>query len=144
MIGIILTGHGRFSEGLMSGISMIAGPQQALAYANFLEADSTESLEEKLRAAIQTQSQETDGVLIACDLLGGTPFKVAATLSVEMKHIAVVGGVNLPSILDALFSRLDMNSADDLAQKMVEGDASHIIKFEMPALKTHTESEDGI
>jgi len=144
MIGIILTGHGRFSEGLMSGISMIAGPQDAFTNVNFLEADSTETLETALRAHIQTMSGACDGVLIACDLLGGTPFKVAATLSVELKNLAVVGGINLPSILDALFTRLDMTSAEALADKLAEGEASHIIKFVMPVAKTHTEPEDGI
>lgn len=144
MIGILLTGHGRFSEGLVSSLDMIAGKQKALEYVNFLEADSTEMLEAKMRELISSILKETDGVLIACDLMGGTPFKVAATLSVETDKLAVIGGVNLPSILEALFSRENMNTADELAQAMTESDAGHMIKFVMPQAKVQEDSEDGI
>ena len=144
MIGILLTGHGRFSEGLVSSLDMIAGKQKALEYVNFLESESTEDLEGKMRVLIQSLLSETDGILISCDLLGGTPFKVAATLSVELGKISVVGGVNLPSVLQALFSRETISDPDQLAEMMTEGDASKIIKFVMPQAKVVEESEDGI
>ena len=42
MIGIIVTGHGRFSEGMFSSLTMIAGNTEALIGVNFLESESTE------------------------------------------------------------------------------------------------------
>ena len=35
MVGIVLTGHGRFAAGLKSALDLIAGPQEAFKVVNF-------------------------------------------------------------------------------------------------------------
>ena len=42
MIGIIVTGHGRFAEGITSSIEMIAGAQADYEAVNFLQEESVE------------------------------------------------------------------------------------------------------
>lgn len=144
MIGILLTGHGRFSEGLISSLDMIAGPQPALCHVNFLESDSTEQLETAMREAVNRLKSEADGVLIGCDLLGGTPFKVAATLFRDTEGISVVSGINLPAILEALFARVTCVDSHELTQSILASDMIRITEFVLPASSATTEPEEGI
>jgi len=144
MIGIILTGHGRFAEGLGSSLEMIAGKSPAFETVNFLETESTEQLEHNLKNAWDKLKAECDGVIICCDLLGGSPFKSAATLSISVENTSVLAGVNLPSLLEMLFARLDETSADALAESIIGKDTNRLIKFTMPTVKESVEAEDGI
>jgi len=144
MIGLLLTGHGRFSEGMVSGLEMIAGKQKSFININFLESESIELFESKMRQAITMLLSESNEVLIGCDLLGGSPFKVAATLSVELGKISVVSGVNLPSLLEVLLTRDSCSSSDELAQAMTESESGGIVKFNMPVVIQKEDPEEGI
>lgn len=144
MIGIIVTGHGRFSEGMLSSLSMIAGNTEALIGVNFLESESTEDLDKNLLNAYTELRKTCDGVIIVCDLYGGSPFKSAAMLSVEQENISVLAGINLASCLELIFARLPETSAQTLADIMLEKDTNRLIKFTMPIRVDKTEEEDGI
>lgn len=144
MIGIIVTGHGRFSEGMLSSLTMIAGNTEALIGVNFLESESTEDLDKNLLNAYTELRKTCDGVIIVCDLYGGSPFKSAAMLSVEQENISVLAGINLASCLELIFARLPETSAQTLADIMLEKDTNRLIKFAMPIRVDKTEEEDGI
>jgi len=144
MIGIIVTGHGRFSEGMLSSLTMIAGNTEALIGVNFLESESTEDLDKNLLNAYTELRKTCDGVIIVCDLYGGSPFKSAAMLSVEQENISVLAGINLASCLELIFARLPETSAQTLADIMLEKDTNRLIKFTMPIRVDKTEEEDGI
>lgn len=144
MIGVILSGHGRFAEGMLSSLEMIAGKSEAVEAINFLESDSTEDLEAKMRKIIQDYNAKYDGVLVCCDLLGGSPFKSAATLSVQEANVSVVAGINLASCLELLFMRMSSTDANELADALINADANRLLKFSLPAKKVEIESEEGI
>ncbi len=144
MIGIIVTGHGRFSEGMLSSLTMIAGNTEALIGVNFLESESTEDLDKNLLNAYTELRKTCDGVIIVCDLYGGSPFKAAAMLSVEQENISVLAGINLASCLELIFARISETSAQTLADIMLEKDANRLIKFEIPVRVERNEDEDGI
>lgn len=144
MIGVILSGHGRFAEGMLSSLEMIAGKSEALEAINFLESESTDDLEKKMLSVIQDFTAKYDGVLICCDLLGGSPFKTAATLSVKHPKISVVAGINLASCLELLFMRLNSTDSSVLADELIAKEANRLLKFVLPATKEVVESEDGI
>lgn len=144
MIGVILSGHGRFAEGMLSSLDMIAGKSEALEAINFLESESTDDLEKKMLSVIQDFNTKYDGVLICCDLLGGSPFKTAATLSVKQPKISVVAGINLASCLELLFMRLNSTDSSMLADELIAKEANRLLKFVLPAAKEVVESEDGI
>ena len=76
MIGFILTGHGDFSLGVKSAVDMVAGDQPAFKAVPF-EGSQAATYGEDLRAAITEMREECEGVLVFCDLLGGTPFNQA-------------------------------------------------------------------
>lgn len=144
MIGIIVTGHGCFSEGMLSSLSMIAGNTEALIGVNFLESESTEDLDKNLLNAYTELRKTCDGVIIVCDLYGGSPFKSAAMLSVEQENISVLAGINLASCLELIFARLSETNAQTLADNMLDKDTNRLIKFTMPIRVDKTEEEDGI
>lgn len=144
MIGIIVTGHGRFSEGMLSSLSMIAGNTEALIGVNFLESESTEDLDKNLLNAYTELRKTCEGVIIVCDLYGGSPFKSAAMLSVEQENVSVLAGINLASCLELIFARLSETNAQSLVNSMLEKDTNRLIKFEIPVRVERNEEEDGI
>ena len=99
MNGLIITGHGSFASGLQTSVKLIAGEQLNIEYVDFVESDSVADLEKKLNGALN-RLEEAEGVLFLCDLVGGSPFKTAVTLSVQRPDAAVIGGANLAMIIE--------------------------------------------
>ena len=87
---------------------------------------------------------KNDGVIIVCDLLGGSPFKSAATLSVKHENISVLAGINLASCLELIFARLNETDALKLADIMLAKDANQLLKFTLPIRVERDGAEDGI
>ena len=79
MTGIIVTGHGHFPTGILSAIALVAGKPENTAGVDFEEGCSSSDLKEAMKLAME--SLEGEEVLILADLVGGTPFNVAAALS---------------------------------------------------------------
>lgn len=101
MIGVLITGHGSFATGMISASRLIVGPSENLLGVDFVEADSTDTLSDKLRQAMESLGNE---ILVLVDLAGGSPFKTAVTLknSLPDKTIEVISGANLPMITSVL------------------------------------------
>ncbi|MDR0298635.1 MAG: 6-phosphogluconolactonase [Streptococcaceae bacterium] len=124
MVDIIVTGHGRFSEGLLSALQLIVGEQRNVQNVNFLETDSVENLSFHLEKALEKTGKE---VIFLTDLLGGSPFKESVMLKKQYpdKNIEVISGTNFPLLLSAV-----MQSSEDaleLAQTIVtEGQAAMV------------------
>lgn len=119
MIGCILTGHGTFANGLADALSMIAGDQDYFIPVPFIEAGAA-SYPETLASTISDLLDQTDGVLIFCDLLGGTPFNQAMMLSQNYNNVEVVTGTNLPMLLETLSLRLASTTLTNLLQTALE------------------------
>ena len=81
MIGLVVTGHGHFADGIHTSAQMIAGENEYVRYINFEEGMSPEQLAEKFNAAFD-EFRTCDGVVVLSDLPGGSPFKTA----VECKY----------------------------------------------------------
>ena len=99
MNGLIITGHGSFASGLQTSVKLIAGEQQNIEFVDFVESDSTSDLEKKLNLALG-RLEGANGVLILCDLVGGSPFKKAVEISLKNSNIEVIGGANLAMIIE--------------------------------------------
>ena len=144
MIGIVVTGHGLFAEGMHSSAKMIAGDSEFIKYVNFEDGMSTETLAEKLGEAYNALAS-CDGIVVLSDLPGGSPFKTAVEVSMNHpdKQIVVLAGTNLPMIITAStmlsFESDPMALADEL---MFEG-KDNVVRFEL-AVREEVEEEDGI
>ena len=135
MIGCILTGHGTFANGLADALSMIAGDQDYFIPVPFIEAGAA-SYPETLASTISDLLDQTDGVLIFCDLLGGTPFNQAMMLSQNYNNVEVVTGTNLPMLLETLSLRLVSTTLTDLLQTALESGVAGVSHktLELPAV----------
>lgn len=118
MIGFILTGHAQFSNGLASAIDMVAGDQPAFQIVPFDGAQAA-TYGDDLRGAISAMREETDGVLVFVDLLGGTPFNQAMMISQDIADVEVVTGTNLPMLIELLLTRGAGSTLTELADQAV-------------------------
>lgn len=147
MIGLLVTGHGHFADGVHTSANMIAGENEYVRYINFEEGMSTEQLAEKLNAAYD-ELRSCDGVVVLSDLPGGSPFKTAVECKFARpdQKIEVIAGTNLPMLVTAV-SMLD--TEDDpraFADELIETAKDCIVLFEMKddAEQEESEESDGI
>lgn len=147
MVGVVLTGHGKFALGLGDAIQMVTGDHEHFACVPF-EADKAASYEDDLRAAIKNLYQETEAVLVFVDLLGGTPFNKSMLISAEYENLEVVTGTNLPMLIECLMTSDDAScTLQDLVQTALDSGKEGIVHKELPVPSAKQESsdcEDGI
>ncbi len=146
MIGLVVTGHGHFADGMHTSAKMIAGDSEYIKYVNFEEDMSTEDLAVKLNAAYAELSG-CDGIVVLSDLPGGSPFKTA----VECKYahpelnIEVLAGTNLPMIVTAVTMINFETDPLALAEELIFEAKDGIVRFELVGrTEDENEDEDGI
>lgn len=143
MIGLIVTGHGSFATGLTSGLKLLAGEPEQYEAVDFLPEDSIDILTGKLEAAIEAL-KDCGSILILADLTGGSPFNVSVRLKLAGKaKMEVVGGTNLPVVLDAYMSRTMIPDAAALAASSSEAGRNQIVVYQKPE-ETDAEDDDEI
>lgn len=104
MIHILVTTHGKLAEGLLHSANMLIGEQEGVEFVSFYEEMGMEDLQEIYQQKLKhTSAQEP--CLIFCDIMGGTPFNIVSRFSFQNENIAVIYGVNLPILVEALLGR---------------------------------------
>lgn len=117
MINIVVVSHGDLGDALIRATEMIAGPTEGLFAVSLLPGESPEGFGGKLTTALEgIQGQET---LVLIDLLGGTPYNVAAR-QVLKANVECVTGVNLPMLLELVMTREDAASLSELAEGIAQ------------------------
>lgn len=141
MINIIVIGHGHFASGIMSSLELIAGKQEGVQAIDF----TSEMSQDDVKKRIETLLINHNNVFILCDLLGGTPFKMAATVMEENadKTIEVISGLNLSMLLEAAFSRAntDFDELSEMVKKA--GNDGIVCAKELFDIQTSQEIESG-
>ena len=105
MTRILLTGHGHWASGLLSGLAMVAGDNSAIQAADF-DGDTA-----KLAADIARAASQPGGLLVFCDLAGGTPFQVAAMTCRKRPDTRIIAGASQPMLLEIALM-LDREAAE--------------------------------
>lgn len=143
MVGVLVTGHGNFATGLKTSVELIAGASDYFKYVDF-PGDSTEKLSEDQNKALD-ELKDCDGVLVLADLVGGSPFKsaVECKFSHPDQKIEVVGGSNLPMMVEAASSLDFYDDPVVFADALMQTGKEFIVRFE---LEEHADNaaEDGI
>lgn len=116
MTGIIVTGHGCFSSGMLSAVELIAGKQDYFEAVDFSGnvSDYSQSANESL-----LKFKCCDALIVFCDLKSGSPFQHWARLCMSDTRIKVIYGTNLATILEILLSR-DYDTADLIISSALE------------------------
>lgn len=125
---IIVMGHGGYAEGVRQNLEMIIGQPEHMYFVDLTKEDDRASLEKKVKHLLE--GFPDNEVLFACDLLGASPFQVAAMQCVEHpgKYYAVAG-LNTMSFLE-ISMKLDSDlSIEELADLAVETTKSAVTRF---------------
>lgn len=125
---IVVLGHGGYAEGVRQNIEMIAGVSAHMHFVDLTKEDDLAAFEVKVKAVLEEIPE--DEVLFACDLLGASPFRVAAMLSAtHPEKYCTVAGLNAMAFLELSMNQGDDLSLDAFADMAVETAKSAIAKF---------------
>jgi PTS system N-acetylgalactosamine-specific IIA component len=141
---IIISGHGTYATALKNTIELVAGSNTDMYFIDFLVTDTDTTLRAKIHTVLHKNIEKQ--VLFVCDILGGTPFKIAAEIANNNNNIEVVAGVNVGSIIEVMFQK-DELSISDLSDLIIESSKKSTIKFIKVAIDTvkpYMEKEDRI
>lgn len=118
MVGIIIASHGEFAQGILQSATMIVGEQENVAAVVLQPSEGPDDIRKKIEDA--AASFDTDEVLVLADLWGGTPFNQANSLYEQNKDKwAIVAGLSLPMLIEALTGRYSMNESHAIARAIV-------------------------
>ena len=137
---IIITGHNNFASGILSSLTMIAGVKDNVYAVDFLSSDNDDTLEDKFNKIISDNKDSE--ILFVCDLMGGTPFKVASKLAFTKDSYEVVTGINLGGLIDTSM-KLDKMNIKELKTSCKDASIKSVIPLEKVITKEET-SSDGI
>lgn len=96
MIGAIICTHHNLAEALLEAARMIVGDIPRVEAIGVMPGEGMTEIREKLQAGI-AEVDQGDGVLVMCDMFGGTPSNLS--LSFLSDKVEVVTGVNLPMLI---------------------------------------------
>ncbi|MFM1601921.1 PTS fructose transporter subunit IIBC [Helcococcus ovis] len=139
---VLVTAHGKFSEGILSTIEMIAGKFENVKNVNFLEGENFETIDKKLVEAYNSFSNY-DHIIIITDLMGGTPFNRSVMNFGSNENTRVLAGLNFAMLFTAITTQND--NIDLLVNEILESGKESIKKFEIVEREDDSdEFEDGI
>lgn len=108
MIGVVICTHLSLAEALIETTKMIVGDLPAAEAVSVRPGDAPDTVRDRLQSAI-ARVDDGDGVVLLCDMFGGTPANLAIPMISE--RVEVVTGVNLPMLLK-LFTHRDRPLAE--------------------------------
>ena len=119
MVGIILATHGNFATGIQQSASMIFGEQPNVAAVTLQPNEGPDDVRKKMEEAVAS-FEDPEQVLILVDLWGGTPFNQAyKMIEGHEDHWAIVTGLNLPLLIEAVVCCMRMDDAHEIANYIV-------------------------
>lgn len=118
MIGIIIATHGKFSEEIVKSTELITGPTKNIKTLTLERADNIENFNDQFVKSVE-ELDEGDGVLVFTDLLGGSPCNVS-NLNMRKYKFQAITGVNFPMLMEAVMSRENDITVEELARKCLE------------------------
>lgn len=128
MIRVVVIGHGGYAEGVKQNLEMIAGISESMYFIDLTKDDDLTSFKDKVDHLLLDFND--DEVLFACDLLGASPFRVAAEICVNHPgKYYTVAGLNTMALLELTMIEDSDLSIDELANRAVDTTKSAVAKF---------------
>ncbi len=119
MVGIIIATHGEFAKGILQSANMVFGEQEKVCACTFMPNEGPDDIKAKMQKAIDS-FDATDEVLFLVDLWSGTPFNQASLLlDAHKDKWAIVSGLNLPMLIEAISLREDVDKAHEIAANIL-------------------------
>lgn len=117
---LVITGHGHYASGVKSALELIIGPKDNVLVFDFLKEESEEQFSLKFK-----DLDKNNNYLFACDLMGGTPYKVVSRLDLN-KEILI--GTNLGGLLDTAL-KIDKLSLNELADNLKQTSLKSVVNI---------------
>jgi len=118
MIGIVLIGHERIASEMLSAMEHVVGKQPLIETLDVHDDQAPDALAASLQAKIRA-CDIGKGVLLLADMFGGTPCNIAMGC-LQVGHVEVVSGFNLPLLIKAATLRNKEIGLEKLAEQVVE------------------------
>lgn len=118
---VVVITHGDLGRALVQAVEMIAGPQPGIAWVALPPSETPASLEARLASAWPAGQP----ALLLVDMAGGTPWNTALRVARRRPAVRVVGGVNLPMLLEVALT-LSQDNLDGLARAAEQAGALSI------------------
>ncbi|MDD3174623.1 MAG: PTS sugar transporter subunit IIA [Herbinix sp.] len=145
MIGIIVTGHGKFATGIETNVKLLVGKDAKITTVDFDENDSVDALESKLTVALE-DIKDCEYKILLCDIIGGSPFNKAVMLTSERPDTRVIYGTHVAMVVELCMKNLleeKVEDIDDLVTEIISIGKEQIGTFIKVDVIDH-ECEDGI
>lgn len=138
---IIVMGHGGYAQGIKSNLGMLTGVPANMHFLDLGVEDDFSAFQDRFDELVLRFKEEE--LLFACDLLGASPFRVAAMrCAMHPTRCAVVAGLNAMAFIE-----LGMNSDGplyELAKKAVETTKDSAVLLDMATLTTETDGTSAV
>lgn len=142
MVGIILASHGGFADGIKESAQMIFGEQEKFESVCLLPSMGPDDFRSNLEKAVE--KLDTEEILFLVDLWGGTPFNQSSNLfEGNDEKWAIVAGMNLPMVIEALSERFTAEKSHDIAKAIV-GSAKEGVKIKPEELNPVEEAKTEV
>lgn len=126
---IVVMGHGGYAEGIRQNLEMIIGPQENMHFADLTKDDDLSDYEQRINDLI-AEFEPDDEILFACDLLGASPFRVAAMLSANSDgKYCVAAGLNTMAFIEASMKLTEDITITELAKLSIQTAKDAIVIF---------------
>lgn len=124
MLGIVIATHGQLSDGLKDSATVIMGTTSNIATVNLNSGDNIEELGLKIKQAIQTVDSG-EGIIVLVDVISASPYNqsllAVSNLEKEIQESTyIIGGVNLPMLLETINHQIVKTPVHQIAQKIIE------------------------
>jgi len=124
MTNLIIVGHGGFGSAVKNVLSMLYGETEGVFYVDFNKEDDLQTLIGK----IETAAALCDGgLLFACDVAGGSPFRQCAIKCIDRPDRMAVAGLNIAAYAE-IINNLEL-PVEELLELGMEVTHSTIVRF---------------
>ncbi len=128
MIGIVITGHGKWASGMLNAITLLAGKPEHVIAIDFLQEDSSDDLSDKLKQALK-DLEDCESIAIFTDVLDATPYREALEVRQDYigeREIEVITGTNLGMVMQGNISRSYIHDVQAFCDLCMEEGKRHI------------------
>lgn len=124
MIGVVLAAHGDVGPALLQAAEAIVGPLEAIRALSLQAGEDPENMRRQVGEAV-AEVDRGEGVLVLCDMFGGTPANVCLSTTGPCP-VEVVTGVNLPMIIKLATARAAGGTPQEIASQLAAYGQRHI------------------
>lgn len=146
MLGIVIATHGAMSNGLKDAAEVIMGFTNNIQTVNLNSGDDVQQLGGKIKTAINEVDQN-EGVIVLVDLISASPYNQSvlsiSQLEKELQNsIYVVGGVNLPMLLETINHQLLGTPINEVADAVISQGKESLDKWHISMQSDFESDED--